>query len=322
MNPLSGIRGLAYTLFGTLVLSTLWVTSLTFLSAPTSATALLTEAGTKLLNPALVSKGVGITQATYTQLEAAARARPGQPLTLQIFKARVLGREIVGKSYDAAVELIYIRVASNYYEGGAAAAFTIPSNLASTLPNFALFDPNSFPLFPGGPSAAQLPPFAQPFFTFVGLTPQTFTRAGHQHLLGLLPWFWIALGVLGVLAVVLNDTEQKLSALAWGIVHGTWPAVMWLLILWGLTIAFASRAAPYVGLLGLVSRAFLPVYGVAFGLGLGAVLALKLMPKQARQTAGAPQMAMPAGLGALARLEAEKLSGGHPPTTEPERPQE
>jgi hypothetical protein len=58
---LSGIRGLVYTLFGTLVLSTLWVTSLTFLSTQVSATALIDEAGTEILNPFLVAHGTGLT---------------------------------------------------------------------------------------------------------------------------------------------------------------------------------------------------------------------------------------------------------------------
>ena len=54
------------------------------------------------------------------------------------------------------------------------------------LPNFALFDVNKIQIIPGGPTPEQLPPFLQPIFTFVGLTPDTFTAVGHQHLLNLI----------------------------------------------------------------------------------------------------------------------------------------
>jgi hypothetical protein len=267
------------------ILSTLWVTSLTILSARPNATAMLADAGANLLNPFLVGHGdLGLSQTTYTRLEASARAHPSQPITLPVLKVRVLGREIVGKSYAGVVELVYSRVAEGYYDGGTAAVFDVPSQLQAVLPNFALFNPNNIPLVPGGPTPAQLPVFLQPFVTFVGLTPDTLTAAGHQKILNLLPWFWIALVALGVLAVLLNHSEQKLMGLAKGTMHGAWPVVAILLLLWVLSLFFSKPFMPYIGMLGLISRAFLPVYGTAFAVGLIGVIMTRVLAS--RNTSG------------------------------------
>jgi hypothetical protein len=291
-----GIRGLVYSLFGAFMLSTLWVTSLTLLSAPASATALLTEAGTHVLNPFLVGQGFGLSQQTYTQLEAQAKAHPTQPVTLSVLKARVLGSEIAGKSYDDTTRIIYGHVAANYYAGGVEAAFDIPPQLKAVLPNFALFNPDNLQVIPGGPKVSQLPPYLQPFFVFVGLTPATFTQAGHQRLLSLLPWFWLVILGAGVLDFVLNRTEQKFVGLVQGVIHGTWPVVGVILALWVASFVMPARFAPYVPLLGLVSGAFLPTYGLAFVLGLAAFVALKFL--RPRQQSRQPELAQAmAGMG-------------------------
>src|SRR5215472_18084452 len=98
---LTWLRGFVYTLFGTLVLTTLWVTSLTILSSRPNATEILTQAGTQILNPFLVGHDTsfGLSQQTYASLETSARSHPSQPLTFQLLKVRVLGREIIGHTY-------------------------------------------------------------------------------------------------------------------------------------------------------------------------------------------------------------------------------
>lgn len=296
MLSLFRLRGLAYTLVGTLVLTTLWVTSLALLSARPTAIDLLTEAGTQVLNPFLVDRGLGLSQSTYAALEADARAHPSQPLSLGVLKAHILGREVAGKRYPAVVQLVYGRVAASYYDGGAKAAFAIPPQLTTELPNFGLFNPNNVPLVPGGVTSAQLPVFLQPFFTFVGLTPDTFTAPGHQRLVTLLPWFWIALVVLAVLSVVFDHSEQKFAGLLQGVVHGSWPVVLVLVGLWVLSHIYSATFAPYTGLLGTVSRAFLPIYGTAFVLGLVGLVITKVLAARGRLR-GQPSPAMVAAGG-------------------------
>lgn len=299
---MAGIRGFVYTLFGTLVLSTLWVTSLSVVSAPSNATQLLTEAGAHMLNPFLVDHGTGLSQSVYDSLEATARAHPSQSLALPLLKVQVLGRDIAGRTYPDVVNLVYGHVATAYYAGGADAVFDVPPELRQALPNFALFNPNNIPVVPGGPTAAQMPAFLQPFFTFVGLTPETFTAVGHQKVMNLLPWFWIATGVLALLAVVLNPSEQKLAGLAQGVVHSTWPIVGVLLALWVLSLIYKSTFAPYAGVLGVLDRAFLLVYGIAFAVGIASLVAMKLLPALLRRKTTTPPAPSLAPVGGEAHL--------------------
>jgi len=297
-----GLRATVYALFGTLMLSTLWVTSLVSLSARPSATDLLTEAGTQVLNPFLVKQDLGLTPTAYAQVQASGKAHPTQPVTLPLLKAQVLGSELAGRSYDDGVHLIYSRVAANYYDGGPDAAFAVPVQLKDQLPNFALFNPSNLPLLPNSPTPAQLPVFLQPLFTVVGLTPATFTAAGHQNLLDLLPWFWLGAIGRGVLAVLLNRSEVKLVALLQGVLHSSWPIVGMLGGLWVASLVAATTFAPYVGMLAVVDRAFLPVYGVAFVLS-GAGLALtKLLPRT-RTQAPKPGLSADAASGQQPALE-------------------
>ena len=99
---LAGIRGWIYGLFGVIMLSTLWVTSLSTLSDRASATALLTEAGAHILNPFLVDRGLGLGQDTYAALEAQARAhavRSPQP-TAEIIDFSERTAQVVDQLYD------------------------------------------------------------------------------------------------------------------------------------------------------------------------------------------------------------------------------
>jgi len=304
-----GLRATVYALFGGLMLSTLWVTSLASLSAQPNATDLLTEAGSQVLNPFLVKQDLGLTPTGYAQLQATGRAHPTQPLAVPLLKPQpaVLGSELAGRNYADGVRLIYSRVASAYYAGGPEAAFAVPDQLKDQLPNFALFNPNNVPLAPNGPSPSQLPDFLQLLFTFVGLTPATFTAAGHQNLLDLLPWFWLAAAVLGVLAVALNRSEVKLVALLHGVLHSSWPIVGTLGGLWIASLVAAATFAPYTGMLGIVAHTFLPVYGPALVLSGAGLLLTKLLP-------GARAQAAASGLSASG-------AGGQPPALDSARGQ-
>jgi hypothetical protein len=281
---MSGLRGIIYTVFSFILLSALWVTSLTFLSARPAATDLLTEVGASVLNPFLAGRDLGVTETGYATLQSAAKAHPDQPLSLSVLKVVVPGREIIGRSYQDGVRAIYTHVAATYYDSGPDAVFNVPTELKQVLPNFALFNPDNIPILPGGPTVVELPPFLQPLFIFTGLTPTTFTVSGHQRLLDLLPWFWVAAAVLGALTFLLNRNEKKIAGLASSVIHATWPVVV---VLVGLLIAanffFKQQIGPYSGVLSVVGRAFLPTYGIALAIGLAVYFFTAILPRlQAR----------------------------------------
>lgn len=317
---LSGIRGYVYALFGTIVLSMLWVTSLTVLSAQPNATALISAAGSDMLNPFLTKQGLGLTQSTYASLEATAAAHPGQSLALPLLKIHVLGSEIKGHTYAEVVHIVYARAADTYYTGGAGAVFDVPPQLKQVLPNFAVFNPDNIAVVPGGPTVTQLPGFLQPFFVFTGLTPTTFTQVGHQRLLGLLPWFLLATGVLLVLAIVLNPSEKKLAGLAEGVVHSSWPIVAILVGLWVASQYYKATFAPYAGVLGVIRGAFLPVYGTALVVGLLGIGLITVLPAILKRRQSAAPVTPVAPIGAAVGAMTPDGGGALPPTDPPVAP--
>jgi hypothetical protein len=326
---LLSFRTSIYALFGALMLSTLWVTSLSLLSAKQNATELLSDAGAQVLNPFLVGQNLGLSQSVYASMEAAAKQHPSQPVPLpSVFKTQVTGSKIVGKSYPDVVQIVYAQVAGDYYDGGVNAVFQVPAELQQVIPSFGLFNasPNDIPVVPGGPAPSQLPTFLQPFFTFIGLTPATFTAGGHQSLLSLLPWFWIATVVLGGLLLLLNRSEKRLNGLAHSVVHSSWPIVVVLVGLWIASLFYAATFAPYTGVLGVVSRAFLPVYGAALVVGLLTLLLIRLVPVlrqraqgQAGQSKAPVPAGIPAGMGNSGMGNSGMGSGGFsaPPPSQP-----
>ena len=309
---MSGLRGIIYTVFGFILLSALWVTSLTFLSARPAATDLLTEAGASVLNPFLAGRDLGVTETGYATLQSAAKAHPDQPLSLSVLKVVVPGREIIGRSYQDGMRAIYTHVAATYYDSGPDAVFNVPTELKQVLPNFALFNPDNIPILPGGPTVVELPPFLQPLFVFTGLTPTTFTVSGHQRLLDLLPWFWVAAAVLGALTFLLNRNEKKIAGLASSVIHATWPIVA---VLVGLLIAanffFKQQVGPYSGVLSVVGRAFLPTYGIALAIGLAIYFFVAILPRlQARSAQPAVAGASGAsGISGISAMQAAASSG-------------
>ncbi len=320
-------RGSLYGLLGVLVLSTLWVTSLTLLSAQPNATELLTDAGSQVLNPFLANHGYGLTQQTYDSR----KAHLTQPLTITPLNVHVTGSAIDKPTYDEAVQAVYKPLADAYYISGKVDAVvdlsSVPPDLKQFLPflsDFGVF--GSAGSSSSTPGAFGLPDFLQPFFTVIGLTPATFTAPGHQNLLNLLPWFWLAVVVLGVIAVVLNRGGNKLSGLAQTVVHSAWPIV---LLLIGLTVAarVSATVAPYAGALGVVDRAFLPVYGGALLLGGAALIISKLLAGRQQAQPQQPVMAgVPAGsslgslgaMGSIASMASAATTAATTPTAEPQ----
>jgi hypothetical protein len=302
-------RGSLYGLLGLVLLSTLWVSSLTLLSSPDNSKELLTDVGVQVLNPFLEQQNLGsgvlgITKDEYNALQTQASQHKDQPIPLpSIFKVQVFGRDIVNKSYDDGLRAIYGDTATAYYNGGLGAAFTLPAELQQIVQYFGVFGSAAAPA--GVPSTAGLPDFLQPFFTVIGLTPATFTATGHDNLLHLLPWFWLATIVLGAVAVLFNRGGNQLSGLAKTVVHSAWPIVLVLVGVWAASLTiYKATLAPYGSALGVVDRAFLPVYGGALVVGaLGLVVPKLFGARQQSQ-----QQQAPAGDAAMAGVMARAQS--------------
>lgn len=281
--PMRLLSGVSHTFFGIALLGALWVTSLTLLSARPTAVALLTEAGAQTLNPQLVqvTKGViGITPESYAKLQTAAKASPTKPLDLSILKVSVPGSVIVGKNYNDGVHAIYGKVAEGYYDHGPESVFSLPGDAQKVLGTFGLFAATTSAVpttLPTGQALPTLPPFLQPFFTFVGLTPGTFTAAGHNSIVSLLFWFWVATAVLAGVALLTTPGEKRFTSLARTILHGSWPVLAVFALVYLFSVFKPEAFAPYRTVVGLVAGAFLPVYGIATLVALLAFFGPKLI---------------------------------------------
>lgn len=264
------LRNLAHTIFGFLLLTALWITALSFLSMRPSATAVVADLGVDALNPWLITQHIGLDSAAYGKLEQAASAHPDQPIPLTFIKPQIKGSEIKALPYGQGVRLIYTRVAQAYYDGGPTATFNFPSQIAGVVQDFALFPEQ----YDAAVKAASLPTWLQPFLLFTGLSPETLTATGHARITALLPKFWLATIIFAGAIFLLNllgrkNPVQSLALAAW---HGTWPTVAFFAILWLIGVLYPARVQPVAGAFGVVASAFLPVYGVAAVVGVGAYL--------------------------------------------------
>jgi hypothetical protein len=272
--PFKGVSGLAHTLFGIVLLGALWVTSLTLLSARPTAVALLTEAGAQTLNPQLIhitNGAIGITPDSYVKLQSAAKANPSKALDLSILKVQIPGSVIVGKSYDDGLHAIYGKVAEGYYDNGPQSVFTLPADAQKALGAFGMFSTvtgASSPLPTTGANLPTLPPFLQPLFSVIGLSPATFTAAGHASIASLLLWFWLAAAITAALALLTTPGEKRFTSLARTILHGAWPVLAIFALVFAFSLFKPDAFAPYRTVFGLVAGAFLPVYGIAALVGL------------------------------------------------------
>ncbi|MGH2514318.1 MAG: hypothetical protein ACRDHP_01555, partial [Ktedonobacterales bacterium] len=226
-NPRRYLAGL----LGLLVLSALWTTGLARISDQSTAVPLLTDAGTQLVNPLLVANGSGIALGTYQQLEREAAAHPSQPVQILFLKPAILGRDIAGKTYPQALQVIFGKVAEAYYAGGPGAAFSLPSQLQSAVGSFTPFTqlPSHLPGIPQSPLPRH-PSYAGPQFTHVGLKPATLTADGHTGVVKHSLWLWLASGVLAALVALLGSGWVRLCTLGWSVFHSAWHITLLLVL--------------------------------------------------------------------------------------------
>ncbi|HEV2237006.1 MAG TPA: hypothetical protein VGR57_10140 [Ktedonobacterales bacterium] len=303
------IKGYVIGLLAFVLLGALWTTALTHLSERPTATALLTDIGTELLNPLLVANGSGLAEGTYAGLQSAAQANPSQPLSIAFVKPTVLGREIAGKDFAAGSRVIYRHLAEAYYDGGPTNAFSLPSQLQQLVNVYTPFTqvPTNLPGVPNVPTTSplpnlpipQLPSFAEPIYAAVGISPTTLTKDGHAFEATWSGRFWLASLVLAALMALFGAGWDRLSNIGWSIFHSAWHITALLLLAAFLASRNPTQAAHYQGILGVVWGAFFPVYAVATATGLVVVGIAKFAPlllkRGTAQPAGAA--ALPFGAG-------------------------
>lgn len=251
------------------LLGALWSTGLARLSDRPTATALLTRAGTDLINPILIANGSGMAQDFYQQLQAAAVAHPSQPLTIGFLKVPILGREIAGKNFADGTRVIYADVANIYYRQGPSGAFVLPAALQSVVSNYTPFvQPpqaisSSLPNIP----IPQIPAFVSQLTVAAGVTPATLTADGHAGSLTRALWLWIISAVLALVLILLNTGWDRLWSVAWPLFHAAWPITLVGIVATVLVHSKPQQAAPYMGVLGLIGNTFMLVFYAAFGVG-------------------------------------------------------
>lgn len=298
---LAGFLGLA-------LLAALWTTCLARISDKPTAVSLLTDAGTQLVNPLLVSNGTGITMGTYQQLEREAAAHPNQPVQILFIKPAILGSDIAGKNYPQALQVIFGKVAEAYYAGGPGAAFDLPPQLQSVVGAYTPFIAMQTSL-PGVPQSPlpQLPSFVAPLFAHIGFTPATLTADGHSAVVSLSRWLWLASGVLALLVALLGAGWARLKTIAWAVFHSAWHITLLIAVAAYLVSRNPTQAAPYRDVLGLIGGAFFPVYAAATVAGLAGVIVCSVVARRPRQRAQTSQQV------AIREALAQAMSsGGYP----------
>lgn len=264
------LHKLAHTLLGIALLTALWITSLSLASSRATATGLVADLGAQALNPWLVSQHLGLSQSGYATLETAATAHPDQSLKITFIKPAVAGSVIKGLDYQHGVYAIYHSVANAFYDGGPAAVFALPDSVTQAVQTFALFPEQ----YNSAVKSTGLPTWAQPFFQFTGLSIDLLTATGHARVVGMLPYFWGATLLFGVLAGLLGFLSRKkpLPSLSLAILHAAWPVLAFFAAIWAIGRFYPNRFAPFADAFGLLAGAFLPVYGTAAAVGVAGYL--------------------------------------------------
>ncbi len=279
-NLFAGPRRWVSLLLGLALLGAIWLSFLTLLSDRAHAVPILTDAGTEIVNPLLLSNSSGIGEAAYDKLQAQAKAQPDQPLTIPFLKPQILGREIVGKSASEGTSIIYAHVANAYYDGGADAAFglgPVNPNLQRAVSGFGLVTKQASSALPVDTSKLpQLPPYVQTIVSSIGLSASTFTAQGHDNITTSARYFYLAAALLAGLLALLGRGWGRISTVAWALFHAAWVGVVVLGVVWLLIRLNPSAFTSYSGLIGHVGAAAWPVYGGAALLGLAGVFAARL----------------------------------------------
>jgi hypothetical protein len=257
-------RGLFALLLGFALLGGLWETALFSLSAPKTATAVMTEAGVAVINPALGSMGVGPTLLSAMQADAA--IHPDDPVDIPGLKPDAVGlkkSDLVGLTFDQATRKIYGNVASAYYAGGPDAVFTVSAPTISLLPDTHL-----------------------DWLAALGLSASALTAKGHALAQTLSLWLWGAAALLALLVVALSKGWGRLYAVSQALFTGAVPGLALIGVVWFLWQRAPGVFGPFATLLNLIGGAFVPVY---VGAGIAAVAALILGAIGSAVGAGAAQ---------------------------------
>lgn len=266
--------------FALTLLAALWTTALARISDRTTATNLLTSAGTDLLNPLLLSKGSGLAQSTYQQLEQTAATHPNQPVPIPFLKVQIPGHEITGKSFADGSRVIYAHVADTYYAGGPSATFTLPPELQTLVNTYTPFVASSNPTSTGSSTSSplpsfplpQIPSFATQLSNAVGITPTTLTAAGHSEALGRMSWLWGISAALALVLILLNTGWARLWGVAWPVFHSSWHIALIGAIATVLVSRNPTQAAPYRSILDTIGGTFMPVFYIAALLGIAGIV--------------------------------------------------
>jgi hypothetical protein len=242
-------RGLFGLLLGFALLGGLWVTALFSLSTPATATAVMTETGVAVINPTLGSMGVG--PAVLATIQEDAVRHPADPVEIPGLKTGAIALtkgDLAGLTFDQATRKIYGNVAKAYYSGGPDAVFTVSVPTVSLLPDSHL-----------------------DWLAALGLSSATLTAHGHAQTQQLALYLWGAVGVLGLLVLLLSKGWSRLYALSQAIFTGAVPG----LALIGVVALLWQHApgvfTPFAALLHVIGGAIVPIY---VGAGVVAVVAL------------------------------------------------
>jgi hypothetical protein len=256
-------RALFSFLLGIALFLALWETALFNVSARPTAVGLLTEAGVGIINPALTHSALGtfgLSESGFATLQALAAAHPNDPVAIPGVNVEVKGSEIAGKSFDDASRVVYGKVAEKFYDGGAGAAFSVPSGLQQALGLL------SFIPVLGGASA-NLNTATSPLAT-VGLSLNTLTAAGHAQVQSFMLWLWAAAAVLALVIVFLGRGWSRVRHLAHALVGSSLVGAALIGLVWYLWRQNPTGFAAYSKPLNLVGGAFAPVYLGALVAGL------------------------------------------------------
>lgn len=272
MLATGNLRGLFSFLLVLALFGALWETSLVNLSSRATATAVMTEVGIELVNPALQRGSFGLSQTGWAVLQAEAIANPAAPVTIPGLKVRILGSQIAHKSFDDGTRVIYQTVAQAYYDGGAGAVFSgpttqiLPSGLLPSLPGLGGAQPSA-----GG---SPLPSIPLPPLGAVGLSPTLLTASGHQQALNVDKWLLGAALALLALVALSNRRWRRLGHPAWSFIVAPIPGLIALGIVWVSVLRAPATFSGISGLLKLLGGVFIPIYAGSAAVGVaGLVLA-------------------------------------------------
>ncbi|HEY7021148.1 MAG TPA: hypothetical protein VH349_08525 [Ktedonobacterales bacterium] len=252
-------------LLGIALFLALWETALFNVSARPTAVGLLTEAGVGIINPALTHSALGtfgLSESGFATIQAAAAVRPNDPVTIPGLNVEVRGSEIAGKNFDDATRVVYSKVAEKFYDGGAGAAFSVPSGLQQAL-GLLTFIPVL------GGATTTLNATASPL-SAVGLSLNTLTADGHAQVQTFMLWLWAAAGALALVIVFLSRGWSRVRHIGHSLVGSSLLGAALIGIVWYLWRQNPSGFATFSKPLNLVGGAFAPVYLGALIAGLAA----------------------------------------------------